>query len=70
MAENKQVVVSGPSIGLAGILTIVFVIMKCLGHLSWSWVWVFAPLWVSFGLGLAILGVILLVALIAYLVNK
>jgi len=70
MAENKQVVVSGPSIGLAGILTIVFVIMKCLGHLSWSWVWVFAPLWISFGLGLAVLGVILLVALIAYLVNR
>jgi len=71
MAEDKKVVINGgPGIGLAGILTIIFVIMKCLGHLSWSWLWVFAPLWISAGIGIAILIVVGLVILGVYLANK
>ena len=71
MAEDSKIVVNGgPGIGLAGILTIIFIIMKCLGHLSWSWLWVFAPLWISAGIGIVILIVVGLVILGVYLANK
>lgn len=72
MAKNEgtKVVIGGPGIGIAGILTIIFVIMKCLGHLTWSWWWVFAPLWISAGLGIGILFLIGIVLLIVYLANK
>lgn len=35
-------------IGFVGILTIVFVILKALGLIHWSWIWVFSPIWISF----------------------
>lgn len=28
-------------------LTLVFVILKCLGRIAWSWVWVLCPIWIS-----------------------
>ena len=66
MADNN--VVSSGGTGIASILTICFVIMKCTGFISWSWWWVFSPLWISAGIGLgilAIVGIALLCAAIA-----
>lgn len=41
--------------GLAGILTIVFVILKLTNVISWSWVWVLSPLWIGFAVAIAFL---------------
>lgn len=30
------------------LLTIVFVVLKLLNVISWSWLWVLSPLWISF----------------------
>lgn len=46
-------------IGFCGLLTIVFITLKLLGYIKWSWLWVLAPVWIP----LAIVLVILLVAL-------
>jgi hypothetical protein len=35
-------------IGFFGLLTIVFVTLKLIGVIDWSWVWVLAPLWGGF----------------------
>lgn len=35
-------------IGFLGLLTIVFIVLKLTGVISWSWVWVLSPLWISF----------------------
>lgn len=32
-------------IGFFGLLTIVFIVMKLLGKLDWSWWWVLCPIW-------------------------
>lgn len=32
-------------IGFCGLLTIVFITLKLTGHISWSWFWVFFPIW-------------------------
>jgi len=57
---TKQVHSSG-GIGFAGLLTIVFVVLKLTGVIAWSWWWVLAPLWVGFAFVLAIFVGVLLV---------
>lgn len=34
-------------IGFCGLLTIVFIVLKLLKVISWSWLWVLSPLWIS-----------------------
>lgn len=33
-------------IGLSGLLTATFVVLKLTGYISWSWIWVLAPSWI------------------------
>lgn len=51
--ENK----SNGGIGFCGLLTIAFVVLKLIGVITWSWVWVFAPLWIPFVVGLIIVAI-------------
>jgi len=44
---SDQVTRSG-GIGFFGLLTIVFITLKLIGVIEWSWVWVFSPIWVPF----------------------
>lgn len=60
--KEKQTTVNG-GIGFTGLLTIAFIVLKLLGIITWSWVWVFAPIWID-----AILVIILLVVML--LVNR
>ena len=45
-----------------GWLTIVFITLKLLGYIHWSWVWVLAPLWIPLGISLIIFLVIIIIA--------
>lgn len=47
------------SVGIAGTLTIVFIVLKLCGVIAWSWVWVLSPLWIS-AIGWVILLIIVL----------
>ena len=51
-------------IGFAGLLTIVFIALKLMGYITWSWLWVLSPLWISLGLAFAILGLIVVSVLL------
>lgn len=53
---------SGP--GLATLLTVAFVVLKLTGVITWSWVWVLSPLWISFALFLVVLIGIAIVAIV------
>lgn len=46
-------------IGFSGLLTIVFIVLKLLGKISWSWGWVLSPLWIT---ALLVIGIIILLA--------
>ena len=35
------------SIGFGGLLTIVFIVLKLVGVISWRWLWVLSPAWIS-----------------------
>lgn len=41
-------------IGFFGLLTIVFIVLKLLDVISWSWWWVLSPLWIPIALGIVI----------------
>ena len=42
--NNKQ---ASGGIGFTGLLTIVFIVLKLCGLITWSWTWVLSPLWIS-----------------------
>lgn len=46
--RNTEMSSSSPGIGFSGLLTIVFIALKLTGHITWPWVWVLSPLWISF----------------------
>lgn len=42
-------------IGFVGVLIIALIILKLLGVINWSWLWVLSPIWISFLIVLLIL---------------
>lgn len=62
MSESKSSSSSG--IGFTGLLTIVFVTLKLLGKITWSWWWVLSPIWISLLIGFVLFWIILLVLVI------
>lgn len=55
---------------LFSILTIIFVLAKIFGKITWSWWWVFSPLWLPFAIALTIGFVLLLAVITALLVEE
>lgn len=62
MSENKNNTVSG-GIGFSGLLTIVFITLKLLGVINWSWLWVLSPLWITTALVVLVLAIIFIIIL-------
>lgn len=51
-------------IGFCGLLAVAFIVLKLLGVIKWSWLWVFAPLWLPTAI------VILVIVAVAIFANK
>lgn len=47
MNSNKT---SSGGIGFCGLLTIAFIVLKLTGYITWSWMWVLSPVWISLSL--------------------
>jgi hypothetical protein len=58
---------SSNGIGIGGILFVIFLILKLTNNITWSWVWVTAPIWIP--LSLVLFGLLLL-GLASYLKSK
>ena len=56
MSSNRNS--SSGGLGLCGVLTIVFIILKLVGVINWSWLWVLCPLWIELILSIIILIII------------
>lgn len=63
MADNSSSSSSG--IGFTGLLTIIFIVLKLLGKISWPWFWVLSPIWISFSLFLGFFAILALIAIFA-----
>jgi hypothetical protein len=68
MSNNTNASSSG--IGFTGLLTIVFIVLKLTKVIAWSWWWVLSPLWISAGLVITVLLLILIGCAIATLFTK
>lgn len=47
-------------LGIVYVLTIVFIVLKLLGVIRWSWIWVLSPIWISAVIVVAVFSVILI----------
>lgn len=59
VSVNQSTSVRG-GVGFIGMLTIAFVVLKLCNVIQWSWLWVLAPLWISFLLTIIVLVIILI----------
>jgi len=53
MSNSNQSTSGG--IGFTGMLQIVFIVLKLTKVISWSWLWVLSPIWISAGIVIVIL---------------
>ena len=57
MTSDKTKLVS---VGFCDLLTICFVVLKLCKVITWSWVWVLAPLWIPIAIAL-VLGILYII---------
>ena len=68
MSEKSSA--SSGGIGVLGLLGVVFVTLKLLGKIDWSWWWVTAPFWGGLALVLGVLLIGLIFVTIRALIFK
>jgi hypothetical protein len=51
---------SSGGVGFVGLLTIVFIVLKLVGKIDWSWGWVLSPLWITASIALVVVGFVVL----------
>lgn len=69
-SESEFIYVSG-GVGFFGLLTIVLIVLKLCGVITWDWIWVlFGPFLASMFLSLCIVGLVIGLAIIASLVDN
>ncbi|QMV43724.1 hypothetical protein [Cohnella cholangitidis] len=60
MKSNHSTSKSG-GIGFTGLLTILFIALKLIGVIDWSWWWVLSPIWISIIIVMVILSIFILI---------
>lgn len=56
--KNKKVRKNG--IGVIGALTIIFLVLKITNNITWPWIWVLSPIWITAILIIVIFATILI----------
>ena len=67
---NVNVTIKPWNLMLVGALTAIFVVLKVLGYINWSWLWVLSPLWIDFGIMIILFFVMIIGYKIINLGNK
>lgn len=55
---------SSGGIGFLGVLTLIFITLKLLGVIAWSWWWVLAPMWIPAVIALVVVLVVVIWAIL------
>ena len=63
--ENKTVNISFG--GLGTLLGVAFIVLKLCGVINWAWIWVLAPIWISWGITFLFM---IIAAIIIALLNR
>ena len=62
MSKRKRRNSGGGGVTWGGCLALIFITLKLLGLIDWSWVWVLSPIWIS-------IAFIVVIVLIAYIID-
>ncbi len=57
-------------IGFIELLTLIFITLKLLDKISWSWWWVLSPIWISASIVIGIIVIIFIIIIIGALLNR
>ena len=49
------------ALSISGLLTVAFVVLKLCWVINWPWIWVLSPFWISLGIELIIIAVVVIV---------
>lgn len=60
-----QTQASNSGIGFTGLLTIVFIVLKLVGVIAWSWWWVLSPLWLGAAVAIIVIAIFFAIAAIS-----
>lgn len=55
MSDSKK---KRSGLGICDVLTIIFIVLKLLGIINWSWWWVLSPIWIYIIIVLVLYGII------------
>ena len=58
MSDNKK---GSDGVGFLGLLLLAFIVLKLLGFITWSWVWVLSPFWIPVAISLVVVVLVLVV---------
>lgn len=61
--ETKKTTSAG-GVSIFTVLTLIFVVLKLVGVIEWSWIWVFSPIWIPIALCFVIIVPIVIIAII------
>lgn len=59
--DNKKTKTTYGGMSLCGVLTTIFVVLKLVGVIDWSWIWVLSPLWIGFLASCFIIAIIIVI---------
>jgi len=59
----KEVNMGG--LGFPGALTIAFIVLKLIGVINWSWIWVLSPLWISLAIVIILIIILVIIQLLS-----
>ena len=69
MSNNSKTTTQIGGVSFLGLLTLLFIALKLIGTITWSWWLILAPLWIPSALGLSVLVVGLVAFGIAILID-
>jgi len=58
---STYVASSSGGVGFFGALTLIFITLKLIDKIDWSWIWVLSPLWIPFLIFIAVVIIVLIV---------
>lgn len=61
--DGETVVTYTMGSSFSGLLTLIFIVLKLLKVIDWSWLWVLAPLWISVGFAILIVIIVFVIGL-------
>ena len=55
---------------LLGVLGVIFIVLKLVGVITWSWLWVLCPFWIPIAIYIILIIIVNIIVLLDHLGNK